>query len=415
MRKRFFFIFILFASYQALAQWNDIVPDSNQKHKYAIGIYGNADFESNCITTTFAYNFQHGSYIDNNLKEQVATDLKSQNRFGYTLDYGIYGILYNDTTKKKKALDLFFAVKHKAYINSSFTADDFNIPFYGNASYAGKTAQLSPFSFSNLSYQQIELGLACANIGKNIELGCGLSFLAGQKYTSITATNASLYTDTYGEYITFNSDAQLQQNDTGSRQFINGYGASLDLYFRMHYKIAGKHGILSVSTSDLGFLWWNKNSLTYRKDTSYTYNGISINSISDLQNAAFNTLNEDSLRKKYFPEAKKSFYTPVPATLKIAANTDLTEKVSLEIGYWYIFNANDIGYGYIQCDKHFNHGWMGSLQLGYGDYAGVNGALKLAKKFKNCKAELTLNHLQGMALPNYYGGAGAYLGYIYFF
>jgi hypothetical protein len=355
-----------------------------------------------------------GNYIDDNMKQQVVSNLAQQNRLGYILNYGIYGALNNDTIKKN-IYTFFVAVRHKSYANASFTADDFKLPFYGNASYAGKTAQLSPFSYNNLSYQQIELGMIRTNIENKVQLGVGLSFLTGQQYMSVTAKNASLYTDTAGQYLTFNSNAQLYQSDTTTTHYINGFGASLDLFLGIPYKIWNKKGKLSISADDIGFIWWNNNSLVYKKDTSYTYSGFTINSLTDLQSAAFNAINEDSLQKRYFPETKKAFYAIIPSTLKISANTELTEKFSLEIGYNYIFNANYTSYFYIQANKNFNKGWIGSLQVGYGGYTSINGALEVTKQFKNCKLALMITHMQGIVIPNTFGGAGAYLGFTYLF
>ncbi len=405
--------FITGFSYFSFAQWDDAMVDNHSTTKYAIGAYGNADFNSDCITSAFAYSFLTGSYLNDNLKQQVSSRLKASNRFGYSLTYGIYGVLYNDTIGKKKPYNFFFALRHKAYVNCSFSADDFNVPFFGNAGYAGKTAQLSPFYLNSLSYQQVEIGMVSTTFGGNAQFGVGVSFLAGQQYTAVAVSSGTVYTDTNGQYLSFSSNAQAYQSDTskGFLTRLNGYGASLDLYFRAPYIIGKKPGTISVSVSDIGFIWWNKRSLSYQKDTGYTYSGIAINGISDLQNASFNTFSADSLKNKYFPFQKGRFYSAIPTTLAINSNTALTEKFHLELGYWYIFNANAIGYPYVQADKYFSHGWMVALQAGYGGYGGINGSLSLVKKFKTATLGLHADHIQGIILPALFGGAGCYLGY----
>ena len=93
-----------------------------------------------------------------------------------------------------------------------------------------------------------------------------------------------------------------------------------------------------------------------------------------MQNAAINNLSKDSLQNKYFPLASKSFYTTIPTTVSINANTDLG-KMNLELGAWYIFNTNSLPYYYIQGDKHFSHSWSTDLQLGYGGYATYNASI----------------------------------------
>ena len=69
-----------------------------------------------------------------------------------------------------------------------------------------ETAKLSPFNLNSLSYQQLEIGSVCTNIGGKAKLGVGLSFLAGQNCKAINMSTGYLYTDPYGEYIQLNSD-----------------------------------------------------------------------------------------------------------------------------------------------------------------------------------------------------------------
>lgn len=403
----------------ASAQWNDAIVDNNLPSKVTIGAYGNADYASNAITSKFAYNFIKGSYLDSTLKNSVSSKLQKENRLGYELNYGLYAVVAHDTIRHKRVFNFFFALRHKDYFNASFTNDDFNLAFGGNASYAGKTAIISPLVTNSLIYQQAEIGLVCTNFGGGAQFGVGFSFLAGQQYMGFNASSASLYTDTYGQSLLLNSNAQFWQSDTskGYLTRLNGTGASMDVYFSAPYLLGKrkKKGVISVSVTDIGFIWWNKNSLSYQKDTAYSYNGITINSISDLQNANFNSLSKDSLKNKYFLLKKGGFYAPIPTQLKINTNTALCQKFHLQLGYWYLFNANDIGYIYAQGDKYFSHNWILSLQAGYGDYNGINGALLLSKQFKCSKLSIAVNHLQGIAVPAQYGGAGAYAEYTYSF
>jgi hypothetical protein len=173
----------------------------------------------------------------------------------------------------------------------------------------------------------------------------------------------------------------------------------------MPYKIFGRSGKITVSGTDLGFIKWNSHALSYNKDTTYTYNGITINSLTDLQNAAINKLSKDSLQNKYFPLEKKSFSTSIPTTISINTNTDLG-KMRLELGAWYIFNTNMVGYFYAQGDKTFSHGWFTDIQLGYGGYATYNASIGIMKQVENTEIKLVINHLQGILLPNEFGGAG---------
>lgn len=399
-------ICLLLAFLPSQAQWDDAIINNPGTGKYMAGIYGNVDYSSNAITSTFAASFLQGKYIDSAHKQQVSSRLKNSNRMGYSLNYGIFGVLYNDTVKGKRAFNFFVALRHKDYLNVAFPSDVFNVAFYGNASYAGRSAQLSPFNLNSISYQQLEIGSVCTNFGGKAKFGLGISFLAGQQLQGINISNGSLYTDQYGQYIQLTSNARYYESDsTPGHTYLNGYGASLDFYFSAPYKAGKRDGIITVSITDLGFINWSSKSLTYNKDTSYTYNGITINTLNQFQNAAIDNLSKDSLQNKYFPLARKSFYTNIPTTLSLNTNTDLGV-MHLELGFWYIFNGNSFGYFYAQGDKNFSRGWFADLQLGYGGYATYNTSVGISKQIKNTEVKLGINHLQGLILPNEFGGAG---------
>jgi hypothetical protein len=406
--KPFILAFSLVLSYHLLyAQWDDAIIQNPGTGKFMAAIYGNADYSSGTITSNFAANFLEGSYLTNSLKQEVSANLQNSNRLGYSINYGAIGCLYNDTVNKKRVFNFFVALRHKDYVNADFPPDVFNVAFYGNAPYAGENAKLSPFNLNSVSYQQLEIGSVCTNFGGKAKLGIGVSFLAGQQLQSVNMNSGYLYTDPYGQYIQLASSTKYNESDTTpGHNYLNGYGASLDIYFSAPYKIGKKDGYITVSITDLGFINWNSHSLSYSKDTSYTYNGVSINGLNILQNAAINNLSKDSLQNKYFPLARKSFYTNIPSTLSINTNTDLG-KMNLEVGFWYLFNGNSIGYFYIQGDKNFAHGWFGDLQLGYGGYATYNASLGITKKIKNTGIKIGINHIQGLILPDKLGGAGA--------
>jgi hypothetical protein len=396
------------------AQWSDAMTQVASQKDFTAGIYGGIDASSNCITTSFATNFFSGNYISDALKHQVVENLEKFNRLGYNLNYGIYGVWRTDTINHR-TFNFFFAMRHKATINAVFSPDAFNLAFFGNAMYAGRTANLAPFNFMSMSYNQAEIGLVSTDFGGKAQLGMGLSFLAGQKLLAVGARNATLYTDPTGQNLQFNSNAEMYQSDTaGNSKFINGYGASLDLYFKAPYKIGKRSGVISVSATDMGFMYWNKNSLYYHKDTSYFYDGVTINNITDLQNVGFGGVSKDSLQNKYIPFAKKALFYTIPSTLSVNTNTDFG-KYHLEVGYWYVFNSNDVGYYYVQGDKYLNSGWMTALQLGYGGYETFNLEFLFSKQTKNSTFKLALDHLQGLLLPNKFGGAGAYVEYSHSF
>ncbi|HTB31705.1 MAG TPA: hypothetical protein VK808_06745, partial [Bacteroidia bacterium] len=114
---------MIFSFLSSQAQWDDAIIQNPGAGKFMAGMYGNADYSSSAITSAFATNFIEGNYLDSAQKQQVSSRLKNSNRLGYSLNYGIFGVLYNDTVKGKRAFNFFIALRHKAYLNIEFPPD----------------------------------------------------------------------------------------------------------------------------------------------------------------------------------------------------------------------------------------------------------------------------------------------------
>ena len=68
----------------AQAQWDESFIQNPGTGKYLAGVYGNADYSSNTVTSAFAGNFIEDAYSDDNLKNQVSSNLVTNNRLGFS-------------------------------------------------------------------------------------------------------------------------------------------------------------------------------------------------------------------------------------------------------------------------------------------------------------------------------------------
>src|SRR5688572_14084745 len=199
--------------------------------KYGRSVSLNLEYESgsNAMNSSLINNLLWGGYIDQETKNASQKKLRSYNNFGINLNYDVNAIV-----KGGKKFDLVIGLKSQEITNGHFTRDFYNLLFYGNTAYKGKTADLSNCNFNALRFQEFKIGGVMNKVDSMGKIGFSVSFLKGEQLFYLgTGANSSLYTSADGSQVVWNSDFNLALSDTAKRGFgsFNGMGASADIYF----------------------------------------------------------------------------------------------------------------------------------------------------------------------------------------
>jgi hypothetical protein len=410
----FFLVLFCCNSYAQIASFfADEFPDSARTR---IGVSFDYSFGSNNLTNEFISKFYNGGYIDNTLKDEVLSRSKNKNRIGADMNTGIYGAFKFDSIFHKKNLSLFFAIKDRQHFDASFSKDLYKIGFYGNASYAGKTADFNGFNMTLLRYQQIQLGLFSSKLDSAARWGIGLSFLKGEQFSSIYAKTAELFTSEDGQYIDFNTSISAAQSDTAQRGLgaFNGYGGSVDIYFEAPYKTPFGNSKLKASVSDIGLINFNKNTLYLNQDSLFHYDGFHINSIYDLQDSTLSdNTSQDSIISSIAPFQKRTVSVTLPAVLNLSFETRFSPAFELEEGIHYIFNANYNLLAYVKSSFYFSQRFRISATLSYGGYSTFNYGIGIYANFgKGFIVYAGSNNIEGFIVPKKTTAQGAYISLV---
>lgn len=412
MKKLFILIFIISVNYISKAQIATIFADDFiDSAKTRIGIVGDYDLNSNAFTTTFLTKFYTGGFIDTDLKNSVLDRAKNINRMGANFNYGIYAAIKLDSSKHKKDVSVFFSVRDRFHFDSQFSKDFYQVGFYGNSQYAGKTADFNNFSLNMIRYQQIQIGLFSSKLDSAARWGFGISFLTAEQYLSIIAKKAELFTSQDGQYIDFNTELNIAKSDTSNKGIdaINGYGSSVDIYFEAPFSTRLGDSKLRVSVSDIGFIRFNKKTLTLKQDSLFHYTGFKINSFYDLQESSIGSTTQDSLINSVAPFKKQSFSATLPAVFDLTFETHFSKRFHLTEGIRNVFNGNHKLLFYLKGNFYFNSEFMMSATFGYGGYGGYIYGLGLAAKIgKSTVIYAGSNNLEGYIMPKKTCGQGAY-------
>ena len=397
---------------QITAVFSDVFPDAA---KTRIGLVGDFDINSNSITSKFFSKFYKGGYIDSDLKKQVLDRLKNQNRIGADVNYGAYVGIKLDSIFHKKNISLFFSLRDREHFDAQFSKDLFKVGFYGNAPYAGKLADFNKFSLNFLRYQQLQVGLFSAKYDSAARWGIAVSILKGERYSSILANKAELFTSADGQSIDFNTNMQVAQSDTAQKGLaaFNGIGASIDIYFEAPFQTRIGNSKFRVSVADIGSIKFNQQSLYMNQDSLFHYTGFAINSIYDLQDSTFANTSQDSIISSIAPFKKKSFTVTLPSILNLTYEIQLSKKFELIEGIRYVFNANYKLLYYIKANYSITKKVMISGTFGHGGYGNFTYGLGVFADFgKGFMMYAGSNNIQGFVTPTKAAGMGGYFSLI---
>jgi hypothetical protein len=267
----------------ASAQWPWAFPDSvmdrYRTHTNWISLEGTWDYNSNVLTNEFVWSLRQGEYLDRALREEVAAGLKGNDRAGNVLTgrlawTGMPGLLGHANWRP------LVSVAHHDQVGVRFTDDLFRVTFFGNAAYEDRTAELAPSAHERIRYHTIGLGIT----GQGWKRYLRLDAVLGRELERSTLDHASVYTGIDGTVIRADLEGLFQRSDTaaGAPQQINGAGIALSGAWSLPVQVASWPIQLALSVEDMGFIAWNANALTMRKDTLIAFEGIAVENLFDL-------------------------------------------------------------------------------------------------------------------------------------
>ncbi len=392
--------------------YSDTFPDSASMR---VGMGGEYGLNANAFTTKFISKFYSGGYIDNNLKNEVLDKTKNKNRMGADINYGIYAAFKLDSLFHKKDFSVFVSIRDRQHFDAAYSKDFYKVGFYGNAQFAGKTADFNGFNLNLIRYQQLQIGLFSSKLDSAARWGIGISLLKGEQYASIFAKKAELFTSEDGQYIDFNTSIQAAQSDTSKKGMaaFNGIGASIDIYFEAPFKTKIGDSKLTFSVADIGLIQFNRNTLYMNQDSLFNYSGFNVTSIYDLQDSTFSGFSQDSIINGIAPFKKQKINVTLPSTLNLVYSTCLSPKFTLSEGIRYVFNGNYNLLFYIKGNYSFNKKIALSATVGHGGYGnmcyGIGIYANIAKGFMIYAGS---NNLEGFIMPNKTAGQGAYISLV---
>lgn len=406
-----FFQLLVFASASAQLR-NPIYSDWTSG--YSVGAYGRYQLSSNAITSNLAWNVYQGNKLSRKLRENVSGNLSAGNRLGGDAGYGIFAKHLPDSTT---GIGWFVHVADKIHLNSKYPKDLLNVVMFGNASFAGKTADFSEIEFNLLMYKQFEVGILKSVQKENGKwnLGFGLSLLTGTRNLQLKISEATLYTDSDGEYLDGEFHGSFRSSSMGKTQFFAANGFGVSGTFSIGYE-SEKFGI-RLDGDELGFINWKRKLKRTDLDSAFRFEGVEVNLFSADGNP-FSSFNLDSVVDGFATVREAEAYSvATPGRIRVEGFYSLnSENWRVYAGVQYRFATGYVPLGYIGTSAPLKKGFFIDGRFAYGGFGSWNLGLEVRKRFKNVfELRLGTNNLEGYLLPMVGTSQSAYITLAGFF
>jgi hypothetical protein len=363
---------------------------NDTSHQVVIESY--IDVSSSSIRSDFLNTFYKGEFITNELKNNTRANLSNNNRFGadISLKSTWFGkdTIYNNWKPN-------IAISYRQFAASSFSEDLFNTVFYGNSLFANNKATFDGLNMNYMAYQSIDFGLY--RLIKNKKIGFSLGIVKGSQFINLDSPQASLFTSTNASQLDFVVSGSMKTSDTSKTNLSawNGTGLKANLFYEKTLKTGDQFG---ASLSDLGFIAFNQQSLSYTLDSTYTFSGVEINNLLSPSDSMLNlTTDVDSL----IPSAASGSQMMLTPTKLRLYYVKRVSKSEIHFSLDQVLNTSYFPHVQVDYLYKVNELIIPSFHIGYGGF--TNEHFGLGINFSQSKFDI---NLQARAIQGWIGPSG---------
>jgi hypothetical protein len=311
------------------------VQTDHYKKSFSIPVIGS--FQVYYFNSAFNYNaLVKGNIADPNL---VIPKLHKLNQVYAGGSYDIFSMRF-----RKEKNFYHFSIRDVWTQRVTYTNDLANLLWNGNASYAGKTADLSNTRFSGNYYREVAMA-ASTSLNDKLIVGVRGKILMGLANVTTTDSETSLYTDPNGLSISGHSQFTLLtsgmvNDDKLNAKNIFGFGnlglaADIGARYKLNEKVS-----IACNVNNIGFIHWKRSVKNYRVNGDYTSTGYLMRDSADIADADWQNV-IDTLKAVFEPkEDSKAYNSWLTPTIYLSGNYLLRETTTL-----YTSLAADIYYG----------------------------------------------------------------------
>lgn len=291
--------------------------DLLSKHDVVLRVEGVFDYNANSLFNELPIGLWRGGYLERDLRERSRDAMRGRNSIGYALDARLTYI--GPGQGRWRTL---MSLAHHEHLGARFTADLYNLTFFGNAAYEDRRADIGPSAFTHIRYQTIGFGVHDARSTSYARL----DLVIGQTLNKADIRWADLYTGIDGRVLRSNIRGEYLVSDTASSRWgtLNGFGLAFSGKWVLPLRRDASGIALEFEAQDLGFSAWGPSNLRLDRDTTINFQGITVENIFDLDQLV---IGEDALTDTFGLRYRAASYTTwLPFVLSATARASLNEE-----------------------------------------------------------------------------------------
>ena len=375
----------------------------------ALKINASVFTQSTAIPAEFSNAFIFPSFISEEKKTAAYDRLQQDNRFGAELQASAMVTFALDSIWKAERKHLRIGYSQQSIFAADFSKDLFHLIFSGNASYAGKEADLNNSRYTSMGYQSFTVGFMQRNDYSMFAVDLGV--VRGINYTQIELQQASVFTQAEGNYLDLNWNGSYHQTGRVSNQWKNqpSMGASIHLEARQSFK--GKW-ILHEQIQDLGFIHWNASSTEVKADTAFRFTGLQFFDILNLDKNATLSVGDSLLDKLRGPDITTSHMIALPTLFRLELTRILPKRFTAGISVQYRMIHSYMPLTALNLSKGFGNARSIHLSLKYGGYGEFQTSMRaVVFNMKSHSLSIGTYFNEGFLSPQKLSGTGIQIQY----
>ncbi len=333
--------------------------DSAQEffHFQTEGYFGSTQLPMNFMKTLF-----RGGSISSDMKENASSKQKALNRIG---GEAIGQFSYHQLKPIICNKFGFYATGiSQRSVGIEYSEDLYKSVFYGNQAFLNDTINLTQTGLHNRLYNSIQVGLI------HQHLKFGVSYISIQTEMNGLIQDGGIYTSTNATQMNAYIDGQLISTNSSSGFFQqSAWGLAFNFEFtnKINSIDSNSNARIIAGLNGVGLQFLSPNTSTYIIDTSYQFQGIHIESISDFSQSILPNNLSDTL---HIDQINKSRIGALPFELYIhKIGGKLTSKIHSVYGIRYRSASNYSTLLYLGAEYHINKYFTAGSVLSYGGYA----------------------------------------------
>jgi hypothetical protein len=363
--------------------------------KHEIIISGVAEYASNSIENDLMKKLLYGGQITNGIKNKSFGHHGSVNRIGADVTGELEYRNYHFNSFKKEKLGFLIKAGYYNYASLIYNKDLFGLAFYGNEQYLGQTANISGTRFVGMSFQKAGFGF----FNKQSKNSVSLNFYSVSNYADGNIYIGELFQSQSGDSVSLGLTGNVDY--TSTRSFVKGYGAGIDLDFRLPVKINEfRTSIIRFEAKNLGVFLFNKPLTRYEADTIVHFGGFTLSQLfSNNQNSTQKLNVLDSLGVDSVGVRKWRF---IPAYFQVGKVVSENDPANVQVFYGIRMYGLAAFAPLIYGGLHYKIARFADLGLSaiVGGFGGLRYGLYSNWKFGNFILGLGTENLTGMFQRN---------------